>query len=74
VTQQTEQPLNNSPERAMNESYEDYRERRKEMNKASKKLKHGQEFWDAGYAGSFRNNEKRKLQEERKQRREAKRG
>ena len=65
----------NNPERNvhLNESYEEYVTRRAGMNKADKKLKHGQEFWDSGYAGSYRNNEKRALQAERKARRENKR-
>lgn len=70
---QTEQILNNSPERLMGESYEDYCERRSKMNKAAKKLKQGQEFWDASYAGTYRNDAKRNLQEERKARRNNKR-
>lgn len=64
----------NNPERNMNESYEEYVIRRAEMNKRAKRLKYGVEFHDSGYAGTFENPAKRKLQEERKQRREAKRG
>lgn len=65
--------LNMEPARLMNESYEEYVTRRAGMNKTAKKIKHGTEFWDSGYAGSYRNNEKRALQAERKARREAKR-
>ena len=60
-------------ERMENESYEEFCVRRKASNKTAKKLKYGTEFWDAGYAGSYQNPEKRKLQAERKARRENKR-
>ena len=77
MTQQTNTNVDNNPannpERAMNESYEEYTERRAKMNKVAKRLKYGKEFHDVGYAGTYENPAKRKLQEERKARREAKR-
>lgn len=77
----TEQAVNvnkdhqNNPERNMhlNETFEDYCIRRQAMNKATKALKHGKEFWDSNYAGTYKNSTKRALQAERKARREAKR-
>lgn len=65
----------NNPERNvhLNETYEEYVTRRTNMNKASKKLKYGTEYHDSGYAGTYRNDAKRKLQEERKARRNNKR-
>lgn len=65
--------INMEPARLMNESYEDYRTRRKAMAKITKKLKHGTEFHDAQYAGTYENPAKRVLQAERKARRENKR-
>lgn len=67
------QQINMEPARLMNESYEDYAERRKAIHKITKKLKHGVEFWDATYAGTYRNDAKRKLQAERQARRANKR-
>lgn len=68
------QQINMEPVRLMNESFEEYVERRKAIHKITKKLKYGKDFWDSGYAGTYRNDEKRKLQAERQARREAKRG
>lgn len=65
--------LNLEPARLMNESYEEYVIRRAEMKKAEKRLKRGVEFHDAMYAGTYENPAKRRLQAERKARREAKR-
>lgn len=79
MTQQTNTNVNNNPannpERNvhLNESYEEYVTRRASMNKAAKRLKHGKEFHDVGYAGTYENPAKRKLQEERKARRANKR-
>lgn len=76
MTEQTNaaKPVYNTLGRGMDETYEDYCARRKAMNKEAKKLKYGKEFWDSGYAGSYKNPDKRKLQAERKARREMKRG
>lgn len=73
MTSTTQANPNNNPERAMNESYEDYQERRKVMKKAEKRLRHGTEFHDVSYYGTYRNPTKRAMQAERKARREAKR-
>lgn len=65
----------NNPERNMhlNETYEEYCDRRTAMNKATKRLKHGKEYHDVTYLGTYENPAKRKLQEERKARRNNKR-